>query len=511
MSQVLKDTHTLGGKALAFFLLAISGFSFWFFVAVPFASHRESYWWLAKVLHLPVTTALGSISTTWRPLAQITTWLGFVALDPGIFPTSVFRQVVLQTTVYLFFVLAWGIIYSVVRERKIFSIVALTAGGVFFSPYIHLFHIYGAFYVPVLLTLSVMLWFHTRDLGKAEGVLILLAIVLAFWHPFAPAIFLAFYFGRYLDTWRSLSSRQHVKVWGILITVTSIVLTLLVLSPRTNQQLNAMGFLASYQTNEVNSVASVVAWILALITVMSVSLRPWAKLIGLFVVVVSGVVLLTVQVPLLLLWMSAALFKLVHLRNWRLFIPMLVAFALPYGGGLGGPMYGLFAIILAVLVTSLGWVTAEVALSILRPIHVLAFVAVLCVTIAILRSGTTVPVVSRLARPLFVERERTYQLENTLSWLASSRYCSYDIRFAKQGGDPVDDVENAISRQNRPPTTIADAGLFWNTVLRCNEQATRPNGIITITFGEDQAENGERVFELPSPNAGPIKAWLSYQ
>jgi len=44
VSDANARTHTL-----SYFILTVLGFSFWFFMAVPFASHREAYWWLATV------------------------------------------------------------------------------------------------------------------------------------------------------------------------------------------------------------------------------------------------------------------------------------------------------------------------------------------------------------------------------------------------------------------------------------------------------------------------------
>jgi hypothetical protein len=335
---------------------------------------------------------------------------------------------------------------------------------------------------------------------------------LALWHPFATAIFLGFYFGRYLSNFATIEWRQHIKIWAVLVGATLTAVILLSLSPRTHQQLNALGFLASYRTNEVNVLASIVAWALAQLTVLSTPINRIGKLTASIVFALLGVSFLTLHLPLLLLWIFAALFKLVCMRNWGLLVPLFVALILPYGGGLGGPMYGLFAIILSVFVTCLDWTAAEDALGFISGRSAFAFVIVLALMIVTLRSGSRVPLISSLAKPLFVERERTYQLEQTLSWLASSEYCSYNIEFTRQGGDPVDDVENAITRQNRPPTTISDVGLFWDSVLRCKATvSTTSDKVVTITFGEDELAQSKNIFELPGTNAGPIKAWIRHQ
>src|SRR4030095_17003161 len=98
-------------QALAYFTLAVSGFSFWFLIGAPFASHRESYNWLAIVWGGDLLESLGMLNgPTWRPLAQFAAWLGFLGLNPNIFPTSILRQALLQVGVDLTFVLSWAII-----------------------------------------------------------------------------------------------------------------------------------------------------------------------------------------------------------------------------------------------------------------------------------------------------------------------------------------------------------------------------------------------------------------
>ncbi len=61
------------------------------------------------------------------------------------------------------FVLAWWLIYRAADQRRLFALVALVAGSVFFSGYVHLFHIYGIFYVPVMLVLGASLRFQATQ------------------------------------------------------------------------------------------------------------------------------------------------------------------------------------------------------------------------------------------------------------------------------------------------------------------------------------------------------------
>src|SRR5262249_28835976 len=155
-------------------------------------------------------------------------------------------------------------------------------------------------------------------------------------------------------------------------------------------------------------------------------------------------------------WLVAALVKLFFMRSWSLFFLMLAAILLPFGGGIGTPIYGLFAIIVAVYATALGWTRGEETLSFFRGEHALATAVALAAALVMVRIGVTVPVLTKVASPLLAERERTYQLENVLAWLRQSDYCSYEVVFAEDSGSPIDSVESAISRRFRPPAGVLD-------------------------------------------------------
>lgn len=372
-------------------------------MVVPFASHRETYSWLAGVdtQTFAQQFSFGQTST-YRPLAQIATWLGFRFLDPRVFPTSILRQALLQGFVYAMFALAWWLIYSAAPQRRLFAMVACVAGGVFFSGYVQLFHIYGLFYVPVVLTLGALLAFHASGtFDKREMWFAVVATVLVFWHPFATALFVGFYFGFCLDTFRRRSRVQHVQSLVILLAGMAAIAAMVVIFPRTHMPLDTklFGFLVSYQTNEVNRVASFVAFLLTLLVIFSMGLSPRLRSAAILFASALSVVFLLKSLPLLFLWLFAVLIKLFRLRCWSLFFLALTAALLPFGGGIGTPIYALFAIIVAVYVTPLGWSQAEQALSFFKPRYVVGALVASAIVILLVRVGIKVPIVTRVASP----------------------------------------------------------------------------------------------------------------
>lgn len=505
------------GRTLSFFFLAVLGFSFWFFMAVPFATHREGYSWLATVQNHPFAYAFSnSMSVTYRPLGQAAGFLGVLLLDPTIFPTSVLRQTLLQGFVYATFVLGWWFVYLAAAERRVMAVVAFGAGGVFFPGYVHLFHIYGIMYTPVILALGALFLFHARgNMGRHEVSLTALATVLALWHPFATALFVGFYFGFYLETFKQRSGTEHVRALGILVLGSSAALSLGLVFARHDAatmslRTRLLGSLVSYQTSEINLAASVVAFALTLLVVFSMALPARLKLAAFLGASALGLVFLTKGLPLLLLWVSAVLVKLLLSRTWSLFFMTLAAAMFPFGGGIGAPVFALFPIMAAVYGTAYAWPQAEQALSFLKPQVAMGIIAVSAVVVVMVRAGMRVPVVTKAATPLLMERERTYQMENMLAWLHNSQYCGYDIALAVQSDNPIDSVESAITRRNRPPASLVDIQHLWNGVLRCNRAnpGEREPGAVTITFGGPALPQSSPVYSIPSTVAGPATAWI---
>ncbi len=510
---------------ISYFILTVLGFSFWFFMAVPFASHRETYSWLAGMLTHHFVHALSFISFTYRRLGQAATWLSFLMLNPSIFPTSVLRQTLFQGFIYGMFVLGWWLIYKAAPQRRLFAVIAFVAGGFFFSGYVHLFHLYGLFYVPVMLILGAILMFHnTRSFDKKENWLAVVATLLVFWHPFVTALFVGDFFGFYLETFRRRTRPEHIRAVVILLVPTMAIATLVILIPRfwpgvplfirdtaaTPLHTRWLGFLISYRTNEVNLAASGVAFLLSLITVLSMELSRWTKWVTLLLVSAFSGVFLLAHLPVLLVWVGAVLLKLVLSRSWALFFLALTATLFPVGGVIGAPIFALFAIVIGVYVTAMGWSEAENALAFFKPRYVLATAGTLAIIVLLVRVGVNVPVVTKAAHPLLAERERTYELEDILAWLHHSGYCGDEIAFNQTAGSPIDSLRNVLNRRNRPPASLHDVELFWNSALRCNNEYVNGSKASTalITFGGQVIFGFRRVFEIGSRYAGDATVWI---
>lgn len=504
-------------ELFSYFILTVLGFSFWFYMAMPFASHRETYSWLATIRSHELSYAFAnSMSVTYRPLSQAATWLAFLILDPREFPTSPLRQGLLQVFVYATFVLAWWLIYRAASQRRALALVSLLAGGVFFSGYIHLFHIYGLMYAPVMLTLGALLGLHAAGgFKERETWVAVFAILLVFWHPFATALFVGFYFGFYIETFQQRSKTEHLRALVILLIATLASAGLGVLFARKDAatmslHTRMLGFLISYQTNEINQVASAVAFLLTLVAIASMKLSRARKVMFSLSAGAAYLVLLMNGLPVLLLWITVVLIKLFRTQSWSLFFLLLASAVLPFGGGIGTPVFALFAIIVAVYGTVLGWSELETSLSFVKPRYVVAVTMALLAVVVMVRIGIRAPIVTRVANPLLSERERTYQLETILAWLHNSAYCRYQIAFAANAGSPIDSMDNVLTRRNRPPSDIGDVKKFWNTVLSCDRSdlTNEPRATALVTFDSPAPLGLAQVFRVDGKYAGEAAVWV---
>ena len=493
-------------EAARFFLFSILGMSFWFFLAVPFASHRETYWWLAMVHTEPVLSSLGVISVTYRPVAQLVTWLAFRLLDLHTFPTNSTVQSLLQLVVYGGFAFAWWFFFKAAQCRRLFAIIACLVTGMLFPGYVHLFHVYGLMYVPVMLMLGALIFYYASgEFRRREKLFAALAIVLVLWHPFVPALFAGFYFGFLIETARQRTRKESIR--GLLLLIlclaTAVGMGLLFARPDAHMsiQVRLTGFFTSYRTTEINHIASTLSFVLSLLAFGSTAIPARIKLVGLAIIASVGCFLFVKSFPLVLLWLCIVLIKLAISGRWGVFFLTAAAASLPFGAGIGSPVFALFAITVAVYVTALDWPNAEARLGAIPAVAFDVCLFLAAAVVILIRSGVGVPVIDRAAQPLLAERERSYQLEQMIVWLHNSKYCNYRISFNEDAGNPIDSRNYGLLRDNRPPSSIDDVGLFWSRVMRCDAIPGRDRTAI-MTFGGIATKGRETVFEVPGKYAG---------
>ncbi|MES1226687.1 MAG: hypothetical protein ABUT20_65035, partial [Bacteroidota bacterium] len=125
-----------------YLLLTLSGLSFYFFMGFPFDNHNESYLWLAifKKVSLCDTLTKNVIHIeSFRPLGMANAWLSYKLSG------NIYLQQILN---WLFVLSSFTLLFTVVKNKILFSFLSFIVCGCFFAGYIYLFHLHGVFYGP---------------------------------------------------------------------------------------------------------------------------------------------------------------------------------------------------------------------------------------------------------------------------------------------------------------------------------------------------------------------------
>ncbi len=498
------------------FALAILGFSFWFFMAVPMASHKEAYNWLWRMREGDTLQEFMQQSVaTYRPIGQALMWLAYKYLGFEAMPSNATRQTLLQTGVWLSFLPAWWLMLRAARAPHVFALLAMVVGGVFFTPYLLLFHPWGVFYTPVVITTGALIWLAHRpsDTLQAAHVagLLVLGAVLALWHPFATALIVAYILGHLIEQFtrsRRLPPMVLIAVLGMVVAMGFLGRGWLGgaehgLAAKLN------GLLMSYKTVEVNKAVSLVATLLVVLAAATMPLAAalrWALAAALVLVCAW---LVKAEIPVLMLWLVVAGLLALARGEWRLAAMLGAAFLLPLGSGVGAPAYALFGIMLALSITATGHDKLE-NLARRVPAAMLVLIIVGAMALGLTQRHRDMPGLARLAQPLLAEKVRTEQLEHGLHWLMQSPWCHAQVGFLEDSLPPAQSTGNLIKRDHRPPTSEEDLQLYWGTA-RCPAQGPSTesaHALILFTFGGQAAPQGQLLWRLDTAPAGLMQVWL---
>ena len=477
--------------------LAVTGIGFWFLVGFPFGNHNESYRWVSLFERHSLWDMVRThhaLAVTFRPLGQGLAYVGWQLSGGSSWPVQLFNFVVAA--------FALCAIALTIEETATFAIAMAITGGTFFTGFIYLFHLHGIFYSPVLIVIAALLRIDQGAIWSASRrELVIFACAFAvglLFHPYALILFLAYVSGRILERWKDSSLADQAQ--RLLLALLSII-ALVVTRPHGHEVLsyaNLRGFVVSYQMTEITPILSIFSGIFAVATLVGMERLGHNFRIGLAgAAIFCAAALAFFGLPILLIWVAAAVFKLSYLRKWSLASMTSAAALLPGIAPSGSPTYAIFVLLLCVIALAWRWSSAEQALMRLgdRWIFVVVFVALLVG--GALRMGVTLPVASRFARPVLVEQERTKQLETIIEWVLASEYRQWNVKL-ESPANPIDAGEWAIDRTHRPPT-FQD---YLDSYLASRRNSPSDPRTLVVTFGDRQLGSMTKVYTVPGRFAG---------
>jgi hypothetical protein len=488
-------------RIVLFGLLSIAGLSFWFFLGFPFANHNESYIWIVQLDRLGFVDVLSKglrPVSGFRPLGVVTAWLGY-----RLSGNSIYLQQVLN---YLGAAIAWLILFSTIKQKRLFGWVAILVGGTFFSGYLYLFHLHGVFYSPPLMFLAFLLASaisHSRIKTSWLVVVSALAVVASLYHPFAIAIYIAFMLGHFLENLH-LATRRQLVLGGILLVASYGLMRILVPTRGLHLTTNTMvGLLASYKMVEFNLVLSFVSWLLSIVTVISLnaSWRVRTALGG--VITVLSLAFVSLSWPVVIIWIAVSLLKSILMKKWSIAFIIITTAMLPAATATGSPGYSIFVLMACSLVVPLGYSLIEIN-SFFHDSVAIILIGLAITAAILLKTDTRLPIVSRLANPLLAEKEKTFQMEEIIRWMISSDFKEYRLVLCEDAENPAT-AANAIDRKHRPPTSQKYLGAYIDSLRmqRRNNNA----GQLMVCFGGAEIDSAEQIYTVAGDYNGEAIVW----
>lgn len=488
-------------RIVLFGLLSISGLSFWFFLGFPFANHNESYLWLVNLNRLGIVDVLTnnvSPPPTFRPLGMATAWVGYRLSGGSIFPQQAFN--------YLGAALAWLILFSATKEKKLFGWVSILAGGAFFSGYIYLFHLHGVFYSPLLIFLAFLLARAISHNGVETSWLLVesaLVVFTSLYHTFAVPIYVAFMLGYFLEN-RRFATRKQLIIGSLLLVAYYGLVSILAPNKSLVLTTNTMlGLLTSYKMVELNLAVSVASWSLSILAIISLNVSGRMKLVLGGVITALSLAFVLLNAPVVAIWIAVSLLKSVLIKKWSITFLILTTAMLPAATGTGSPMYSIFVLMVCTYVTPLGYSVIEKD-SVLHDRVALASIMLVIAATVLLKADIHLPIVSRLVNPLLAEKEKTFQMENIIKWMMASDFRENRLILCEDARQPVM-ATNAVNRRHRPPTSQ-----FYLDVYFYSLRTRQPNnsaGQLTVCFGGAEIDNAELVYNVEGKYSGGATVW----
>jgi len=470
-------------------LIVIVGISFWFFLGFPFANHNESYIWVVQLRQLGFFDVLSKNLrpiANFRPLGTITAWLGYRLSGGSIFPQQIFN--------YILAVLAWIILYLAIREKKLFSWVSLIVSGAFFSGYLYLFHLHGVFYSPLLFFLSFLLVVSISSCNRMRdmkmGLILCIAFFISLYHPFAIMFYIAFLLGHFFENIQ-IATRKQLALNSLFLVIAFGLMKILVFNNRFSLTTDKMlGLLISYKLVEINSILSIISWVLVIITVLSLEIPLQTKVSIGSIITILSLVFIRLNLPILILWVFVCLMKATLMKKWRIVLLIIVTALLPIATATGSPTYTIFVLMTCSTVVPLGWSILEKDFIFYNNM-VITFLISICLILVLLKNDVDIPIISRLVRPILAEKEKTFQMEEIIKWLIGSNYAEYRLVLRQPAESPIRSAD-AIERTHRAPTSQNYLDIY------CSSQIPKYGiaGELIVCFGEEKIDGAKRIYTV---------------
>ena len=497
----VSPSDSRSGRHIACAALTLLGLSFWFWMGFPFGNHNESYVWAAVLKRCMfadlLVTRIFAVQS-FRPLAQVIAWMTFKAGGES--------GVLAQVVNYLGAAAAWVVVLGSSNAKRSFSVVAFFVGGAFFSGYIYLFHLHGVFYSPLLLLLAYLILRSDRPLPESTLIVMaVLAFLASLVHPFAAVIYFGYLIGLIAEKGRDLGIYGRRIAYLSLPMFLLVILGALLTGQTYKGELDAGAFLTgaltSYRMVTVHPLLYLVAAGLSL-AALGDRFGSWrGRVVLVLAIFALSALLYQLGLPVILVWLAASLAKALLLRKWIYVALIVVTSALPAANPSGSPTYTVFVLMVCSAVTAYSLSLPGRPARLLQARWILVLLLLSASALILMRMDVSLPGLSRAARPLLAEREKTIQLETIIAWVMASRYRDCGLLFQQDATQPRVSGD-AIDRRFRPPTSQTSLDYYMGDLRSWKPLERGTHGTLVIGFGGTDDGGDDVVHAIHSQHAG---------
>jgi hypothetical protein len=487
-------------------IFAITGFSFWFILGFPFANHHESFDWVTQIQNVDLLDTM--LLTTghfisYRPLGQFVAVVLYRVFDNSLAPIQFYN--------FLLTILSWFILILAIREKRLMSLVSLTAGGILFVAFMYLFHLHGIYYSHLLLFISLLILLEKADLTNLKYILIfLMALVASLFHAFALWIFIAFLCGKVIEERKKVNKVQIIV--GLFMVVTAIIFyTILV--PNDLDIFNSERLAGQYMAFlklEVNSLVSIILILLILLSSANINLPKKQRLILLAAGFVVSLLFLFFGLPLLSIWVLICLIKLILTGRYAFSGLLLISSHFMLFTGTRTSHLSIIVIMICITIASLDWNRFEKGLSLFdEKFHQFVNMIPLLVglILIILKIDIHLPVLSRIVQPILEKKERSEQMAKIIDWYMISTFKGYKMIV----DECYDFSKDSESKKRIYLTPVSNHSLneYLLTLGDIELHNQNINDRLFVCFGNSMVKSERHVYTVKGRYAGDAYVYLS--
>ncbi len=400
------------------------------------------------------------------------------------------------------------IVIVAIKEKKVAALSLLIAGSFFFLSFSYLFHLHGFFYSPLLLLTASLIYYYEKPWSSANIVKgFVLTIFVSLFHPFAIFIYLFYLIGV------SLEKRQFIRPGQYILEILFVIIglwTIKILVPDQGIHIDTetmRGLLKIYQSLEINPILSIISFLISALTITSIKTTVEVRKYLMTGIIFLSVLFYFISVPIILVWIISSLLKTIITKKWTMTFLLLVTSLFPLFTGLSTPHLVFLIVVVSALSISTGGGGLEDKFLFINRGSVFAFTLILLSVFFLLKQDIHIPVISRLAHPLFSEKEKSFQLENIVKWLMKSEYRGYNLNLVSSYPKLLKSGR-IVNRKQKVPTTNDYLNSYLKSLRLSITKKNEDNKVLLVCFGNDIIENAKLLYSVKGEYSGDASVFL---